>query len=813
MAEPREPDRIDIGLTLVDRAGMQALQDLTNQLSTVAQQLGEWRAPTAQAAQREARRTGGLLGRVAHGIRSATASTPDQGPDPVQWQAQGNGASSGMDTVTVRAQNVQVIQQSVGQATTPGGPSVADPGRQEEVLRRSDEARIQLQSPTYRGRLRESLGHISRGTSGTRTQTLLDLLPPPPAGSAGDDYGYVSGQGGGPRGHDPANVTLAEAEAAAGGRGRGPGGPSRPPDADMTPDDDPFGDDHPRRSESEEGGPSDGSVPAGPRAFAAMRHLRGLDINEPIQIPRYGEFTIQDKLNMASDWLARGGYRANRASRAAGGDPEAGVGRLQSAALLNQAAAYSPYIAGLGQSIMRRTGLTQGSSGPLGLNINPTQNTLRGAAQGYDRAGADVTIPGTHIGFQLPGPLRFLTEAGREGLRTSVEQVKLAARSEITKEQAAAITEAVESRGWRGDQQRRMVQGAGDLFSLPGLNQLNPDLGVGLMDQSLRYGNSSVKDFVETMRGLPDAAKAAKVSIDEMASGLEEMGNAVQEQGGTFREGLQRGTEFSSITGLPPQAGTKLMQNPVVQSNMFLKTGLIPQVQGLAPTGSLTGSTYDSLKQMVGIFDNMPDTVIRGASGKTTISGERQAIALAGQQLGLTPDEAISMWHNGKRIQTASRLETSLEGYQQERSKALRSKRGLGGLGGLEVGDQKGRYNFADLENLMRSPDLNFSDKEIEGIRDAHNPAEQRARLSEAIANHVPDSVEGGKDKVQIDLTDDAKRWFKQIDGNGSDLNKGKRQANKGKDSTVQQYGSGAQPGTNDPRLRGAPRPIIPSHR
>lgn len=837
MADPQEPNRVDIGLSLIDQGSMQVARDLVTELSAVSRQLAEIRAPTSQAEVREARR--GVLGRLTNALRSSTASTgaPDaEDAREALGQNQSAGASSAVETEQIQEQQTKALRGAAGQ-----GASRGEDTRAEEVVRRDNQAAIQLTAPTNLGRLREALGHLHQAPRGDKVNTLLDLMPPPPGGSPSDpDHEYISGHPG-PRTHTPSNVSLAterelerireETSDRTEGASRPPEQPKRKPPrkprqtetAEEAADVDPFGDlpdseqprpgrfgnDVPPESQSEAGGTSRGDtenvVPPTPAAF---RHLRAMDINEPIQIPRYGEFTVQDKLNMASDWLARGGLRAYDRS-----DGVEGQGRLQSAALLNQAAAYSPYAMGIGHSLMGKTGILPGSQGPFGININPTQNVQRGVEQGYSRGGADIHPLGfTHVpflrdwGFQAPGPLRYLTQAGREGLRTEVEQGHLAARAEISNEQAGEIMRAIEQSGWRGDQQRRLTQGAGSLFSLPGMTGLNPQLGVSLMDQTMRYGASSMNQFLETMRNLPEAAKAANVSIDEMGSAMEEMGNAVQEQGGTFGEGMRRATEFSGITGMPAQTGIQAMQNPVVQSNIMLRTGLMPQVQGLAPTGTLTGALSKSLEQMVSVYSSMPDTKIRGPGGVTTVSGRRQAIALAGQQLGLTPEQAMDTWQGRRREEASSQLQEGMEGYIQARADA--QHRGPDALRAFQAADDPRskkfrdrdpqRYNWADLEHMMRGPDMQFSEREIHDIRMAGSPDKQRERLLQAIEKRRPQDVQKNRDHAQIDLTDRAAKWFQVVDESRSDLGRKKRDLDKGHDSGLDYRNAG----TNDPRLR-----------
>lgn len=400
------------------------------------------------------------------------------------------------------------------------------------------------------------------------------------------------------------------------------------------------------------------------------RYERG---QEPFSIPQFGEWTIQDKLNMASDFFQRRGeqqYARKRQSIAQdmlqsgmdqGYSEEEMRARIQSAegqAEISQVAQEQGSGLRSGRAAMALRMAADQSASVVAVAREARRAYAYGSglqqagvSAGYERAG-QINIPGTDIG--ITNPLNAIGiglggsgEAAREAMNQRINIQRLRLKGGIDKQQAAEIVGGLAAAGYTGEEGQNL---AFDTISPLVQQGQNAGITVGMMDQAIRNGNTSAKEFLDTMNDLGPAARNARMSLDEYQQALGNFAESAQQLGGTYGQGLALGRNVSTQLGINPQQATAVMQSPLIAANAMAQFGVMPNAIGAlgngnaSALGQLTERSIDQVEAMTRPFNR----TVRGANGEVVMRGRDAQDAQAAQMMGV-PVETYKRLRAGRQ--------------------------------------------------------------------------------------------------------------------------------------------------------------------
>jgi hypothetical protein len=608
MAGPVDPDRIDISLDIVGEGSLAAIEQLAEQMSRVTEHLSQFERGTAGSAQVQS--SMGARFRQGTGVNeggpSRGASIAASAPLP---DAHGLGGSYPEQSTWQRLRQWRNPTQAV-----------------ESEVR-------------YYGQ-RERAQHARRRNQGMPDFDLSGV------GGSGGGYGYNFGNeylgsyvdGGNYTGGVSAGASIS--------------GPMNAPDW--------------RRA-----------LTANPSAWEQAQ--------EGIRLPPGGlSMNIQDKLRLASNAFAGSAERSLQrrmgTDYATGLQEALGMGWTQeqfnqgindmdysgeglrrgNTATLLRSASESNLLVGLqavGHDVSRLGGRAYAFGGGL---------QQAGVAAGYGRAG-QINIPGTNIG--ITNPLDFFRQGSalREGINQRVNVQRLRMMGGINREQANAIVGSLAGAGWTGE------EGQGLAFDAiaPLVQQgLDPGATTAMMDQAIRNGNTSVQDFVDTMKDLGPAAHAARMSLTEYQEALNGFAEWAKGAGATYGQGLSLGRNVSESLGMAPQVAQSLMESPMVQAGGIAQ-GLLPNELGLMNGPMAQQSIFNALNMAENATSNFPS--IKDAHGNIVVSGRDRQDAQIATIMGTTPEIVKSLRRQSQSSPAASRALTSLDHYGST-AKAVRQR-------------------------------------------------------------------------------------------------------------------------------------------
>lgn len=437
------------------------------------------------------------------------------------------------------------------------------------------------------------------------------------------------------------------------------------------------GDGGDRSTGASSGGPGD-PQPNDP-ALGWIRHARLQNLDQPIQFPRFGELTTQDKLRMASDWMARNQLQRN--DRAPEGQLPGQMGGRAAAALGIAANNYAQYrvirdnISRFGEAV----GVTRsGEQGQAGL--------------GYSQQGGNVgfNIFGTEIGGELPiiGPLA--SEAGRQNIRREFEIRRLGASPQISTGQAREIYDTINQQGYSGGEADNLAL---RLYQPLVRQGMSPGVVGQATDEAYRYGNTSIEALRESLSNLGDMARNTRQSVDQAAEGLSAFAQTAAEHGATLGSGLQTGREFVAATGQRAEVGARALQNPLFQAIAMRNTGLLPEQLGTM-RGEEIASTQAQVVQMAMNMTrgfNRPRTErvtdARGNVITRQISGRDAQIAVAAERAGMDVETFRQTLRHQDHQSRFTAAEAALGAWRDDVNRAR---------AGDETGDRRGAATRAE---------------------------------------------------------------------------------------------------------------------
>lgn len=581
---------------------------------------------------------------------------------------------------------------------------------------------------------------------------------------------------------------------------------------------------------------------------------------ERVQLPQFGELTIQDKLNLASDLFARQaerryqrGVEQANAVRENAGVPIGPLSEIDQSAVdsaldqgstsssrpgmmasyLQMGAEQAGQLVTAGREIKRFAGMFQGMSG-------------RGTDLGYSRGGV-IGIPGTDIGFANP-----FSSAAKEGARQSLTATRLSLQGGINKQQAREITDSLAGYGWSGDEAQGLAFDAVAPLVSKGF-----DAGdvTSLLDRTMRQGNSSVKEFVNTMSQLQDVAKTVNLTLPETVNQMKEFIQFGTTHGATAAGALKQGSAISAANGLAPGVNAEIAQNSLFQG-IATSQGFLPGQIGLMSANQFNKTTYATLDLLQQATAGYRNRSIKDPETGETMTGEEAQYAAMAEFSGMSVDTIRRLMRERNSTMAAGRaggrirqLETNIQAresykdslykkygmsdhevnshfslkgiYSPDDTRATHAKavkaqveaelqKNFGSLSGL---DNEWHQIRGDLESLApgRAGDKNNKDRVryFEQIRDLEKKnGRERTQAAMALLNKRRDALSGANgdddvnpDKVTIDLSDSAKRWFKVQQSKNT--SQAKRDAQGGGKSTLSQIADGWTQATGIPQLLG----------
>jgi hypothetical protein len=550
-------------------------------------------------------------------------------------------------------------------------------------------------------------------------------------------------------------------------------------------------------------GPSGG--PRGPRGDAA---LAGTGADDPgIYIPRIGEFNSQDILRQlqhvaglgagATQWLGKraSANASSAADMASSGDYSPFVTKVASMS----AAASGAMAKALGPGrigsipmpgsipnipITGASGILNGMSGGLGIlknlapyagaftqttgiQLNPYSAIRQGTSMGLSQGGTTIGIGG--LGIRIPGVSVgtggiSLSPAGHQALQNAGQALSYGLSPGGSASWMRGAQNNLQELGWSGSTQKN----AGNAW---GALQASGTYGGGaigsgstvapIIDQMIRYGSSSLKDFTAVLKALPDAALAANMSVDASNQSLLQFAETAKSQGSTFTQGMINAAAIQMGTGMSAASQQQAMSNPLVSGVLAAQHNILPGMTNLLGAGQQIGAVASRAKQL---SDEI--TQQRIAAGNNPTLAREQGDQFAAQMLGLTAQQVkvyrtvgvqkiTAMTTLGADAITARK---SIEEIQKSNLlKAELQKQGRAGNVGIHGSAYMGNGKWESNEQLQTAA------KEA-ALRPLYNEA-KKAGLKGSEWTKIFGT--GAKPASPEDVTTNLQRWIKnKTDGN-----------------------------------------------
>jgi hypothetical protein len=819
----RDPNRIDVSLNMVSDTGLQAVERLTAQLSAL---YGFVRAQSEDAAGRAAGMAN-VASRLAH-TQQGTGVSHAMSPDAATWlQSQegqfyypGGMAQTGQpgpstnpsinaNTQNARREAAQAAAQAArdnffayrrfveGRADEPPEGGLTQAGAQ-YAGHIDDYSLLKFARREVKG------GHLQEGQESGRYSSnplvaALDRffeLRHPAQVSEDRTYEYVTGEdpsGGGRRG-GPRVPTGGIPPAPPGGGGTaGPPGGTPPP----------------------EGTPDDGD----PNAPSWYRSLQRAGINPDdrpaFTIPRMGEFTWQDRMGMAAEYLG-----ARAMSRY---DEDIAEGREPTQGITGRAANYAQY------ARENAAAFTLAHRDYRRLRDFSRRVEAGGEAQGFSRhgeglLGGDINILGMGVRSPFAGTLgaglewginqlwpfgdvHMASEASREALRQEVTRRRVAMAPGVSSSEAEAIQNQTAALGYSGDLNESLQM---DVFRRLQQQGIGPDVAAPLVDQAIRQGNNNLKDVRDTIEDLGNAARAAHMTLQDATRSTEEYTNAMAQMGGRVGQSQRSAAGFIR-SGVDPTIISGAMQNPFVQGAGVAMTGIPGMFQGTLNQSGQAAIVARSLDQALQISRPL---AARGDQFMTLPNGERvrigrardQQLAMASHLTGIN-QEFIARYQRNPRILTQAPMATQLlqefGGEVQRLSHSPAEPQGRAAHVGRDqhfeaarrnmhpVRDRRldqiagdavvnGRLEWGEIEQqlLALDPTDRGWQRRVRDLR--HVNIENRVgRANQMISKLTQTRPQDAPDNL-IGLTDEARKFFKITGNRNKDRNAPRSRANAG---------------------------------
>jgi type II secretory pathway pseudopilin PulG len=567
-------------------------------------------------------------------------------------------------------------------------------------------------------------------------------------------------------------------------RGRGGGGGGRPPVGGSVPS------------------PSGGGDPNLPSWYRSLQNAGiSADDRPTFTIPRLGEFTWQDRMAMASEYLgarAMSNYDTN---------PNAGspglTGRLanyaqyarENAAFFSLANRdyhsmrnFSAQVEGGGAS----QGFSRQGSGLFGGNVDVLGAGFRMPLSGTVGAGTEWLYNNT-LGHLL-GDAHFASPAAREALRQEITSRRVALAPGVSGEEASRIMRQTQSLGYSGNMNEALQM---DVFRRLQQQGIGPEQAAPLVDQAVRQGNNSLRDIRDTILDLGNAARGANMTLQEAVSATQEYSNSMASMGGRVLQSQQNAAVFAR-SGVDPRTVSGAFQTPFVQGMGTMLTGLPGMFQGTLGAPAQAQILSRSLDQALAMSRPFAghNTYITTASGERIQvgSGQDVARAFASRMTGVSQEFIERYQRNPNILTQAPEANQLLQTFGQEvgalddrhhdgpdrnapqasNPRVRNAMRNAADRSRTHPSDQVrnkldilagasrpgGRVEWGEVEAKLRQldPSKSWQDR-VAGLRDTHDLHDRLQKARDMVSKLVrpgtnaPDHLVG--------LTPEARKWFR----------------------------------------------------
>lgn len=355
--------------------------------------------------------------------------------------------------------------------------------------------------------------------------------------------------------------------------------------------------------------PPDGVLPDDPieRAKTIQGQL------DPITVPRTGHFTVQNAVDMYS--------RRYLSKAAEATDPATAERHL-----------------GMYDAIQ---GLNTQVLPPLSMIHQAVSQNVQQVAQfahgltGYGESMNAIPGDGGPFGKSLDvGPVRIFNPATWSGAETKISDMwQGAVHPGLTSGDISTIRENLSGIGsyegasigpYNSDQLNTAFRGLTQYAPQLGNNPLTAEMA----SKTLRYGTTSLDQFIRTMKDLPEAAKRAGVGIEQFQSDIDALAGPLgSDRGGTPFQGMQTAMALSNATGAPPAATTGLLTSEFGQGMLMARTGIPPWAQGTLPGTVQAALGFQGFKQGAQLASGIQGTTTSVGGIKVHTSAAQQQAA------------------------------------------------------------------------------------------------------------------------------------------------------------------------------------------
>lgn len=666
MAAPQDPNRIDVSLSILSDASLQAVTNLTNQMVGLRELIAsQGMVDPTRAAQ--------SAGQAAQYTTPAQVGTPGAVPNrpPIVQSGDPSNPSQGSQTSKQQRDAAKAEYQAYIETLKNNGVPETLSSQAEQLMMNnlSDLQRMKVAVQEKRAGMLSGRGSaldrffqlypgVSRDPYEDRTYEDVAQVPRMgesalPEGMAVRSGGispsasFVGGPvpgsqgvlpGGGGWQYSPQGLVIPQG---AGGGGR------RPPNIPQAPS-----------GPNDFGGNTDGGGPGQMQpGWAEALGREGItpESRLGLTIPRLGEFTIQDKLNMYAQWMGRAAMRRQDAGDQGVGTQFMGRTAAGAAYLRDQSAA----LVAVGREFQRLRNFARGEE-------------LSGEQLGFSRESALGDIEVLGAGFRLNAGIT--SEAQREALHQELTQRRVQAAPGVSGDEAQRIRQIVAGMGYSGDLNANLQM---NLFRNLQQRGIAPEAVAPLVDQGVRQGNSSVAALRDIMYQLADAARTAHMTLEETTAATAEYAEGIQSIGGEYESALEKAAVFTRV-GLDPRIMGQAQQSPMIQGILTARTGLPPQLQGVIGAPMVAEATAAAIEQGLALgspFQNIPDRVMETASGEriTVATGRDAQIAMAAQTTGL-PRQIIERYMRNPEFLRSGAIASTMAGQLQEQIRGMRHR-------------------------------------------------------------------------------------------------------------------------------------------
>lgn len=248
-------------------------------------------------------------------------------------------------------------------------------------------------------------------------------------------------------------------------------------------------------------------------------------------------------------------------------------------------------VSGENEYLPRGMSYQQNEDGTYSLAGNPSifSNTmmtagaalgLPGRADPYVQSAMGITNQIQGVGV---GNAAFAANVGKGGNMLSQDWYSLKTKAEAfgtslfnpwyTSAQAQQARQLTNQYGWSGGQATTLQNIMQNLTTEGGIRGVIPQSSMmELLDPAMRYGTGSLQQMVSVINSIPDAAKAANMSLAQFQQNLVDAVQQVAQNGLMTQQNATGAlSSFTATTGIAPQTGANLLNDT---NMMYMTMGL-----------------------------------------------------------------------------------------------------------------------------------------------------------------------------------------------------------------------------------------------